>query len=221
MLPILAGDPDVFHLLWSSASSTTPTLRWGTSSGTYTNFVNATTSSLTVDQMSGPPANSTGWREQGEIHTAALEGMVNLANTRIYYIFGDAFTVDFSGEHMFNVPPVAGTNPPSRPTTAILYCDMGRGSTDDTYTWNEYGRPAVAVAQAIGDEVLRGGVDAVFHGGDISYATGMMAVWDFYLNMLAPVASGALYMTTVGNHVSVIVYFKLLLVYRTFFSVGI
>jgi hypothetical protein len=151
--------------------------------------------------MSGPPANTTGWREQGLIHTAPLAGMTALANTRIYYSFGDAITDDFSGEYFFQVPPLAGTQPPSRPTTAVLYCDMGRGSTDDTYTWNEYGRPAVAIMEAVGDEVLRGEVDVVFHGGDISYATGMMAVWDFFMNALSPVASGALYMTTVGNHV--------------------
>lgn len=151
--------------------------------------------------MQGPPANTTGWREQGLIHTAALTGMAALANTRIYYTFGDVFTDDFSDEYVFQVPPLAGTNPPSRPTTAILYCDMGRGSTDDTYTWNEYGRPAVAVMEAVGDEVVRGEVDVVFHGGDISYATGIMAVWDFFMNSLSPVASGALYMTTVGNHV--------------------
>ena len=152
--------------------------------------------------MSGPPANTTGWRDLGLIHTAPLTGMTLLANTRIYYIFGDSVTDLFSGEYVFQVPPLAGTNPPSRPTTAVLYCDMGRGSTDDTYTWNEYGRPAVAVMEAVGDEVLRGDVDVIFHGGDISYATGMMAVWDFFMNTLSPVASGVLYLTTVGNHVS-------------------
>jgi hypothetical protein len=196
------GDPDTFNLLWSSATSTAPTLRWGTSTGSYPNIVSAVTTELLKEQMSGPPANSTGWREQGLIHTAPLAGMEALANSRIYYIFGDNATDFFSGEYVFQVPPLAGTNPPNRSTTAVLYCDMGRGSTDDTYTWNEYGRPAVAVMEAVGDEVLRGEVDVVFHGGDISYATGMMAVWDFFMNSLSPVASGALYLTTVGNHES-------------------
>ena len=39
-------------------------------------------------------------------------------------------------------------------------------------------------------------------GGDISYATGYMAVWDFFLNMIAPIAGRVLYLTTVGNHES-------------------
>ena len=40
----------------------------------------------------------------------------------------------------------------------------------------------------------------VFHGGDISYARGYEAVWDFWLNMISPLASRVLYMTTIGNH---------------------
>ena len=42
----------------------------------------------------------------------------------------------------------------------------------------------------------------IYHGGDISYATGYLAVWDFYLDMISPMARSALYLTTVGNHES-------------------
>ena len=41
--------------------------------------------------------------------------------------------------------------------------------------------------------IRTGAVDVVLHGGDISYAVGYEAVWDFFLNMLAPVASRVLY----------------------------
>jgi hypothetical protein len=41
-----------------------------------------------------------------------------------------------------------------------------------------------------------------YTGGDISYATGYMSVWEFFLNMISPVASSVLYLTTVGNHES-------------------
>lgn len=37
------GDPDVFKLLWSSATSAKPTLRWGTAPAEYTNVVTAST----------------------------------------------------------------------------------------------------------------------------------------------------------------------------------
>jgi hypothetical protein len=84
----------------------------------------------------------------------------------------------------------------------VLYDDLGRGSNDDAYTWNHYGEPAFNTSKSVGALVAKGAVDAIYHGGDISYAIGYEAVWDFFLDMLVPVASGALYLTTVGNHES-------------------
>lgn len=196
------GDYDVFNLLWSSASSVSPTMKWGTSSGKYTNVATATISSIQREELCGAPATTIGWRETGLIHTAEVKGMLALANTRIYYIFGDANTNDFSQEYVFQVPPAPGTQPDKRGTSVILFDDFGRGSTDMAFTWYEYGRPAIYTAMSIGAEVANGNIDAIYHGGDISYATGYLAVWDFYLNMLAPMASGTLYLTTVGNHES-------------------
>ena len=51
-----------------------------------------------------------------------------------------------------------------RPTKVILYDDMGRGTNDDSFTWNEYGRPSFSTAAAVGHEVSAGDVDAVYHG---------------------------------------------------------
>lgn len=197
-----SGDLDLFKLHWSSATSTKPTLRWGTESGKYTNVVSATTSNIPRSSMCGAPASTVGWFDLGLIHTADLKGMIALANQKIYYTFGDDATNDYSEEHVFFAPPLPGTQPPNRPTRAILYDDMGRGSLDMSYTWNEYGRPSIYTAMGVGAEVAAGTVDAIYHGGDISYATGYLAVWDFFMDMLSPVASGALYLTTVGNHES-------------------
>lgn len=206
---VATSDRNVLNLLWSSATSTAPTLKWGVESGKYNVTATATTSTLTKSAMCGGAANSTGWREQGLIHTAPLQGMAALATRRIYYIFGDAATSDFAGEHVLLVPPQPGVNVNpqqqqqlQRPTTVVLFCDLGRGSSDDTFTWNEYGRPALNTSNSIGALVAAGKVDAIFHGGDISYATGYMAVWDFFLNMISAMASGTLYLSTVGNHES-------------------
>ena len=43
-------------------------------------------------------------------------------------------------------------------------------------------------------------VDAVFHGGDISYSVGYLAKWDFFLNMITPFASRVMLFITIGNH---------------------
>jgi len=42
----------------------------------------------------------------------------------------------------------------------------------------------------------------VYHGGDLSYAVGYEAVWDFFMDMLVPMSASVLYFTTVGNHES-------------------
>ncbi len=137
------------------------------------------------------------------INSALFTGMLAVAGHRIYYKFGDNISAsDISGEHVFQVPPLAGSHPPSRSTRMILFDDLGRGSTDDTYTWNEYGRPAIFTMMSIGAQVAAGEIDAIYHGGDISYAVGFEAVWDFFLNMISPIASGCVYLTTVGNHES-------------------
>ena len=178
------GDVNVLDVLWSSFNSSAPVLRWGTSSGTYTETVPASTTTITQDQMMASPASTIGWRDLGLIHRASLIGMATLANQIVYYSFGDAVTDDWSAEHLLHLPPLPGTQPPTRPTTVILFDDLGRGSNDDTYTWREYGRPAINTTMRVAAEIAEGKVDAVYHGGDISYATGYIAVWYLYSLLL-------------------------------------
>lgn len=132
---VATGDPNVLQLLWSSATSETPTLKWGTRSGEYPYVINAVTSILRNTSMCGGVAVGFGWRDLGLIHTANFTGLVdlNLANTNISYIFGDALTNDYSDEFNLFIPPLAGTQPPNRPTTVVLYADLGVGSSDNSY----------------------------------------------------------------------------------------
>eukprot|EP00595_Chromulina_sp_UTEXLB2642_P001957 CAMPEP_0196767476 /NCGR_PEP_ID=MMETSP1095-20130614/41543_1 /TAXON_ID=96789 ORGANISM="Chromulina nebulosa, Strain UTEXLB2642" /NCGR_SAMPLE_ID=MMETSP1095 /ASSEMBLY_ACC=CAM_ASM_000446 /LENGTH=246 /DNA_ID=CAMNT_0042135831 /DNA_START=379 /DNA_END=1116 /DNA_ORIENTATION=+ len=50
--------------------------------------------------------------------------------------------------------------------------------------------------------VQSGLIDAIFHSGDISYANGHLSTWEFFLDMISPMAGGTLYLTTIGNHES-------------------
>ncbi|KAJ1434319.1 Metallo-dependent phosphatase-like protein, partial [Ochromonadaceae sp. CCMP2298] len=202
---VATGDLDVLNLLWSSATSTAPTLKWGTTSGVYGTEVGAETSSIEQDEVCGAPASTYGWRNLGLIHTAPMAGMKALAGEKVYYVFGDEETQDYSGEFVLHVPPLPGSvvvEGGVRPTRAILYDDLGRGSSDSTFTWNEYGRPSMYTMQSVGALVDAGEVDVIYHGGDISYATGYIAVWDFFMDMISPVAAGVVYLSTVGNHES-------------------
>ena len=84
--------------------------------------------------MCGGKATGVGWRDTGAIHTALLTGMKALtAGSLIYYRFGDSVTDTWSDEFTFTALPARDT-PPNRPTTAILYCDLGRGAMDDAET---------------------------------------------------------------------------------------
>jgi hypothetical protein len=83
-------------------------LKWGVKPGVYTISVKAHTASINKSQMCGKPANSTGWRDLGLIHTALLEGMLALTGKPIYYIFGDSLTETYSEEIEFFVPASRG-----------------------------------------------------------------------------------------------------------------
>jgi len=59
---------------------------------------------------------------------------------------------------------------------------------------------SISVAKAVANEIQTGKVDSIFHIGDISYATGFLVEWDFFLHLITPLASQVSYMTAIGNH---------------------
>lgn len=139
------GDVNILNLLWSSATSTSPVMKWGTTSKVYNTVVEATTEHIEKQSLCGEPAISIGWRDLGLIHTVSFIGMKELAGEKVYYIFGDEVTNDFSGEYVLHVPPLPGMIPATstdysvkkkdstnnnnilvRPTRAILFDDLGQ-----------------------------------------------------------------------------------------------
>ena len=130
-----SGDPDVYKLLWSSANSTLPLMKWGLSSISisqqqqqhhrtsgavddpvdYPFTIPATTTTITKDSLCGigsSTATTIGWMDLGLIHTATITGILELQRQQhdfIYYVIGDASSGDFSEEMMFLLPPPAGT----------------------------------------------------------------------------------------------------------------
>lgn len=59
---------------------------------------------------------------------------------------------------------------------------------------------SISVIKGMTEEVENGSVDSIFHIGDISYATGFLVEWDYFLNLITPLASKVSYMTAIGNH---------------------
>ena len=55
-------------------------------------------------------------------------------------------------------------------------------------------------AENVRREVHDNGVDLVLHVGDISYANGVVKIWDTFMRYIEPYASRAPYMIGIGNH---------------------
>ena len=175
------GDPNILNISWSSNWSAVPVVRWGTFPRIYHHISFANTERILRTDMCGVPASTIEWRDLGAVYTASLEGLAILGGCYVYYVFGDSATNSWNKERKLRVPPLPGQQPPDRPTTAIQFDDLGRGALDMAYTWNEYGRPSIYTAMAVGAEAEDGQIDAIYHGGDISYAKGSLAVWDFFM----------------------------------------
>ncbi|KAF7031168.1 hypothetical protein CFC21_042539 [Triticum aestivum] len=138
------------------------------------------------------PAKDFGWHDPGYIHSAVMTG---LQPSQSYdYRYGSD-SVGWSDTTKFRTPPAAGSDE----TSFVIYGDMGKAPLDPSV--EHYIQPgSIAVTGAVAKEMQTGKVDSIFHIGDISYATGFLVEWDFFLHLIRPLASQVSYMTAIGNH---------------------
>ncbi|KAF1899307.1 hypothetical protein Lal_00019434 [Lupinus albus] len=139
------------------------------------------------------PAKDFGWHDPGFIHSAVMTGLK--PSSTFSYKYGSD-SVGWSEQIQFSTPPAGGASEDLR---FIAFGDMGKTPLDDS---NEhYIQPgAHSVITAIADDVKSNNIKSIFHIGDISYATGFLAEWDYFLHLISPVASKISYMTAIGNH---------------------
>ncbi|XP_014522753.1 probable inactive purple acid phosphatase 27 [Vigna radiata var. radiata] len=138
------------------------------------------------------PAKDFGWHDPGYIHSALMTGL-NPSSPFSYKYGSDS--VGWSKEIQFSTPPAGGSDE----VRFIAFGDMGKTPLDASK--EHYIQPgALSVIKAIAKDVNSKKVNSVFHIGDISYATGFLAEWDFFLHLINPVASRLSYMTAIGNH---------------------
>ncbi|CAK8575676.1 unnamed protein product [Lathyrus sativus] len=143
------------------------------------------------------PAKDFGWHDPGYIHSAIMKGLN--PSTTYSYRYGryeaSNNSVDWSEQIKFSTPPSGGSDE----LKFVAFGDMGKTPLDASE--EHYIQPgALSVIKAIANEVDSNNVNSVFHIGDISYATGFLAEWDFFMNLISPVASRVSYMTAIGNH---------------------
>ncbi|WKA02221.1 hypothetical protein VitviT2T_020435 [Vitis vinifera] len=138
------------------------------------------------------PAKDFGWHDPGYIHSAMMTGLQPSRN--FSYRYG-CDSVGWSKLTQFRTPPAGGSDE----LRFIAFGDMGKSPRDNS-TEHFIQPGSISVIEEIAKEVSSGNVDSIFHIGDISYATGFLVEWDFFLNLINPVASQVSYMTAIGNH---------------------
>ncbi|KAF7836159.1 putative inactive purple acid phosphatase 27 [Senna tora] len=156
--------------------------------------VTSQVTTFSQDDMCSPasPAKDFGWHDPGFIHSAVMTGLK--PSSTFSYRYGSN-AVGWSEQIKFSTPPAGGSDE----LKFIAYGDMGKTPLDASE--EHYIQPgALSVIKAMANEVDSNNVNSVFHIGDISYATGFLVEWDFFLQLINPVASRVSYMTAIGNH---------------------
>ena len=226
--PVVASASSNLAVAWNSGrdATHTPRLRWWLP-GSPEDAVEspATTTTFAREDLCGSPADGVGWRHPGYTHVARIVGAPP-GRTVAYELLDDAggrFPAVYAPDAWLAVPrgddretletakttgrsssstPRASSNRSSsyRPFSLAMFADMGRGTDDDSVTWQEYGAPAWNVSRALARDAARGEVDAAFLFGDLSYATGYASVWDDWSEQIAPFAGRVPFLTNPGNH---------------------
>ncbi|CAO2820862.1 unnamed protein product [Amaranthus hypochondriacus] len=155
-------------------------------------LVSSDVATFTQKDMCGGAAKDFGWHDPGYIHTAIITNLQPLANYS--YKYGSNAS-GWSDNIQFRTPPAGG----SSEVRFLAFGDMGKAPRDSTL--EHYIQPgSLSVVDAMAEEVRSGAVDTIFHIGDISYATGFLVEWDYFLHLITPLASQVSYMTAIGNH---------------------
>jgi len=143
--------------------------------------------------LCGAPANSSGYKDPGEIHSAVLTNLN--PDTRYYYQYGDSYGM--SSEYSFvSTPPLGEKNE----YTVILLGDMGASDTDGSYfavapKYSDIAAPQVTAAVA--NET---NANLVILVGDIAYADGYLSKWESWHSEVQEITASKAFLVAQGNH---------------------
>lgn len=192
----LTNDLAFMKVMWVTLNASAPSVTWGQAGSEVSKTTSAVSATYTSDDLCGAPANSTGWRDPGLIHTAIIGPLE--PDTRYHYVVGDpAYT--WSEAFNFTSPPMTQRG---RGIRFVAFGDTGRGEVDDSidgkyWKWGNY-QPSLWTTDALIKDVNT--FDAVLNIGDTSYADGVGSEWDEFFHQIAPVAQHKPWMTCIGNH---------------------
>ena len=186
--------PTSVRLLWSSTKTEEPFVTYGPEGASRDSWarVVAETNTYTKEDLCGPPANMTGWRDPGPIHSAVLDGLQ--PGTAYEYAFGDRSHLSIY--YTFRAPPADGA-----PVNVVVLADHGQQTEDQSREPSKPQITPVATTRWIGEKLdADASLSAVMLIGDISYARGYESEWENYLSQIAPVASRVPWVASLGNH---------------------
>ncbi|XP_059440767.1 probable inactive purple acid phosphatase 27 [Corylus avellana] len=179
------------RLTWVSGDMEPQQVQYG-DGNTLPSQVTTFTQDHMCSSSSPSPAKDFGWHDPGYIHSAVMTGLE--PSSTFSYKYGSD-SAGWSEQIQSRTPPAGGSDE----LRFIAYGDMGKAPRDASA--EHFIQPgSLSVTDAIADEVDSNKVDSIFHIGDISYATGFLVEWDFFLQQIGFVASRVSYMTAIGNH---------------------
>ncbi|CAL4946992.1 unnamed protein product [Urochloa decumbens] len=180
------------RLTWVSGDGNPQQVQYGDGKSSASEVSTFTQDDMCSIAVLPSPAKDFGWHDPGYIHSALMTG---LQPSQSYSYRYGSDSVGWSDTVKFRTPPAAGSDELS----FVIYGDMGKAPLDPSV--EHYIQPgSISVAKAVAKEIQTGKVDSIFHIGDISYATGFLVEWDFFLHLITPLASQVSYMTAIGNH---------------------
>mmetsp|Transcript_7169 Transcript_7169/g.8233 ORF Transcript_7169/g.8233 Transcript_7169/m.8233 type:complete len:643 (-) Transcript_7169:154-2082(-) len=207
-LSLVGDEIDKMRVMWTEPSRcfhkvkrAPPVVYWGTVSKAYSHKTTPmavyTYDRTELCERDFHPAGSSGFSSPGFQFEAILS---NLKPETVYYYAISGRKEEFS----FLSPPALGTATPSK---MIVMGDVGQSmfpideSLQHSFDNDEHGEvQAPKVLDSITRIVQNEKISLVNHIGDISYATGQLALWDNFLYEIEPVASKLSWMVGIGNH---------------------
>ncbi|KAK9804531.1 hypothetical protein WJX73_005386 [Symbiochloris irregularis] len=220
----LTKDPTEMKVQWTTRDPGTPTVKYGTKSGTYTKTATGKTVTYNAQSMCGSPANDTGYVPPGSLHRVNLTGLTT--STRYYYVFGDP-SFGFSKEFTFLSAPKIG---PNETVHFLAIADLGHTELDGSneYDYDESADPLNFVPTGTFDRAYQTLTQLIYDNefqqqgsrttvemmandttqewtlillnGDISYARGMQTMWDIFMDQMEQLTAFVPLMLTNGNH---------------------
>ena len=191
-LALVPGNHAALRVNWASSESEAPIVKWGSDPSKMEHVATGNTTTYTIADMCGAPANETKWWvDPGLLHTAVMTGLTK--GTDVYYQVGG------TNGKMSGVQGPVHVGPRSRQVedaalTFVAFGDLGVSSAASVASAGVAFNTSMLLQRLVNE------TDVIVHVGDISYAMGKAAFWPEFFAEIEPVAARVPWQVCIGNH---------------------